>query len=126
MGLPTTLDAIKDEELRLGRELPELVKSIILENNGGAECLAKGNDDEIWYLFSVKDTRSRKHASRSANHIERETNSAQNWIGFPKDAIALGENGSGDYLISLRDSHYIHIWRHENGKISETSIVLLS
>lgn len=122
MGLPTTSEKILEEETRLDCEIPEIIKSIILKNNGGAECYAGDERDEFWILFSVKDTRTRKHASRSANYIERETESAKTWANFPDEAVALGENGSGDYLITFKKSACIYIWRHESGEISETSI----
>jgi hypothetical protein len=88
--------------------------------------VTESNKNEIWFLFSVKDTRTRKHISRSANHIERETESARKWYGFPKDAIALGENGCGDYLIMIGETCSIYIWNHETGESIKVKIRPLS
>ncbi len=126
MGLPTTFEKILEEELRLGCKIPEIIRAIIVKNNGGAECFAGDERDEFWVLFSVKDTRTRKHTSRSANHIERETQSAKTWSNFPDRAIVLGENGSGDYLVALKGSELIYIWRHDSNEISETSITIIT
>lgn len=125
MGLATTMQIIDEEELRLGYVLPEIVKSILLDNNGGVECTDECSN-EVWYLFSVKDTRSKKHLKRSSNHIEIETESARTWRGFPIDALAIGGNGTGDYLIIMKDSPSIYIWRHETSEIEKTTIKLVS
>ena len=122
MGLPTTNEAVEDEELRLGSNLPEVIKPLIIKNNGGAKCVATIWKNEVWNLYAVKDTRSKKHISRSANHIERETKSAREWYGFPENGIALGGNGAGDYLIALKGSPSIYIWDHETGEMWESPI----
>lgn len=98
---------------------PEALKARLLENNGGAECLASG---EHWYLFAVKDTRSRKHITRTANHIERETKSARQSYGFPENAIAIANNGGGDYLLILPNDETIYIWHHECDALHVTEL----
>ena len=70
----------------------------------------------------MRDSSSKKHLTRSAIHIERETESAHAWHGFPKNGIALGQNGGGDILIMLRGSDAIYVWDYETGETTETSI----
>lgn len=124
MGLPTTIEMIRDEEIRLDCPIPEIIKSMLLENNGGSECIADGNRKEVWNLYVVKDTRSRKHIIRSANNIERETISMLKWDDFPKDGVVLGTNGYGDQLIVRRGlPSTIIIWRHETRLMYEANIM---
>jgi len=47
MGLPTTFEVIANEELRLDCKLPEVIKSIIIDNNGGAECTTEIDRNEV-------------------------------------------------------------------------------
>jgi hypothetical protein len=39
--------------------------------------------------------------SRSSSHVLFETKAAQEWRGFPTDALAIGGNGFGDVMILL-------------------------
>ena len=122
MGLETTPEIISDEEKRIGSKIPDIIKSMLLWDNGGAQFETSRTNDDIWHLYAVKDSRSRKHIVRSANYIERETRSARKWYEFPQDGIALGANGCGDYLIMHVGSTDLFVWRHENGEEEETTI----
>lgn len=112
MGLPTSDEFINDEERRTGIKLPQTFRTILRLKNGGEEVCASG---DIWNLYAVKDTSSRKHISRSANHIERETHQARLWEGFPPNAVAIAENGTGDLLILFKDNPDVFVWHHESG-----------
>ena len=53
--------------------------------------------------------------------------SAKEWTGFPDNAIAIAEDGSGDYLVILYqgenpiDNHVYH-WYHETGEVSRATL----
>ena len=118
MGFPTDETRIKDAETELGITFPAELRDRLLSNNGG-EILAA---DEPWTLHPVWDPSDRKRASRSANHIVKETEIARQWPGFPADAVAVATDGSGDYLILRAGSAAIEIWLHETGEIEAIDI----
>jgi hypothetical protein len=109
MALPTQQKFIDNAEQSLGSAFPSWLKTRLLRENGG-EIEAGG---EIWQLFSVLDTSDRKHASRSATNIVTETKNANKWVGFPENAVAIADNGTGDLLILL--SGEVYHWLHESG-----------
>jgi hypothetical protein len=110
MAFPVDKSRIDDEEVKLGKKLPALLRARLGRENGG-ELRAAG---EVWWLHPVWDATDRRTIARTANHIARETESARGWAGFPEGAIAIAENGSGDRLILLDEE--IHIWDHETGE----------
>ena len=82
------------------------------------------------------DTSDRKRLKRTSNDIVRETNSAKAWTGFPNDAVAIGCNDCGDYLIVLPEDDdeskikdIVYGWDHETGKtriVSPTIKILMN
>ena len=115
MGLPTQQKYIDNAEASLGLSLPSWLKTRLLRENGGE--IEAG--DDIWQLFSVLDTSDRKTASRSATNIVSETKSARAWTGFPTNAIAIADNGTGDLLILLTDNigqlgSEVYLWMHDS------------
>lgn len=87
--------------------------------NGGEISTATDN----WILFPFLNKLDKKTLSRTCNDIVLETNSAREWNLFPENAVAIGTNGCGDYLILKPDASgkkildTVFIWRHENGEI---------
>jgi len=61
--------------------------------------------------------RKRKRIARTCNDILYETAQAREWDGFPEEAPAIGDNGSGDLLVLVRTGDEyddtLHIWEHE-------------
>jgi hypothetical protein len=120
MALPTRQTFIDNAENALGAKLPPWLTARLLKENGG-EIEAAGDH---WQLFSVFDSRDRKHASRSATHIVSETQAARAWAGFPPDAIAIAANGTGDLLVLLpgpdrRRGLEARLWRHDRDEVLE-------
>lgn len=107
-------------EAQLGRKLPPIYSSIMVVNNGGTAF----DDEDQWDIYPIKDTSDRKRQSRSCNHVLAETKSAQEWTGFPKDALAIGGNGFGDIMLllpsqsdpSVFDDQVFAFW-HETGEV---------
>ena len=115
MALPTHQKSIDNAEASLGLSLPAWLKERLIRENGGE--IETGED--IWQLFSVLDTSDRKTASRSATNIVSETKSAHTWTGFPPNAIAIADNGTGDLLILLADESgqlgpEVYLWMHDS------------
>jgi hypothetical protein len=123
MAFPTTEDRIVAAETQLGTRLPAGYRIRLIAQNGG-EIEA---DDDDWSVFPVFDSSDRKRASRSANHIVRETQQAATWPGFPKGAVAIASNGTGDLLVFLaRDEHQldgrVQCWSHETQECTPTEL----
>jgi hypothetical protein len=120
MPFPIDIKYIEQAERDTNKIFPEKFKAKMIEYNGGELT----TDDDNWILFPFLDQSDSKRLSRTCNHILFETEKAKEWIDFPKNAIAIGENGYGDYLIlqqidtlSSVLSETLFAWRHENGKI---------
>jgi SMI1 / KNR4 family (SUKH-1) len=124
MAYPTTEKFVSDAEQLLMARLPTEFRNRLLANNGGE--LSTSNDD--WQVFPVLDSTDRKRTSRTVNNIVRESQLAASWPLFPKGAVAVAENGTGDLLIFLRDadtgalSGRLYEWSHESGECKETSL----
>jgi hypothetical protein len=39
------------------------------------------------------------------------------WAGFPEDAVAVADNGSGDMLVIRKGSDEIELWLHETREV---------
>jgi hypothetical protein len=112
----TSDEFIRQAEEQLGIRLPQDFRDYLLSSNGG-ELGAAGDD---WQIHPVFDSSDRKHASRTASHIVRETQQARDWSGFPPNAVAFANNGGGDFLVFLPSSkasgvldEAVYVWRHE-------------
>lgn len=98
MPFPVSEEFLEAAERELGRRFPEPLRSRLVGHNGGEVR----DEEEDWQLHPVWDSSDKERMRRSANHVVKETRQAREWRGFPADAIAIGENGSGDRLIRDR------------------------
>lgn len=119
MPFPVSEEHIEEEEAKLGRGLPEPLRSRLRRNNGGEIACLDANWDEWWRLYPVRDPTDRRTVGRTANNITRETESLRRELSgiFPEDAIAVGANDGGDHLIVRAGRTEIEIWDHETGEI---------
>jgi hypothetical protein len=122
MPFPTEERFVRDAELNLGVSFPSGLRARLLVSNGGE---VKINDD-AWQLHPVFDTTDRTRAKRTANHIVRETAAAREWPRFPREGVAIGDNGTGDRLILQRSridprslDETVFLWDHETGQLTE-------
>lgn len=109
-------DDVAAAEAALGASFPASYRLKMSRDNGGSVI---AGDDEF-ELFKFLDRSDRKRMARTAgSDIVRENSAARNWPGFPDDAVAIGENGAGDYLILWHRegslSSEVHAWDHETG-----------
>ena len=100
MPFPVDESAILSAEKKLGVRFPEAFRVKMMSENGGE----LKTETEDWLLHPFFDTSSKKRLKRTCNDIVRETASAQEWYGFPGNAIAIGTNGCGDQLVFLRET----------------------
>jgi hypothetical protein len=122
MPFPIELKYISEAEAEMGIEFPDKFKAKMILENGG-EVLT---DEDEWQLFPFFDKLDSKRISRTCNHIGLETEQAKEWGNFPVDAVAIGSNGFGDYLILLPSSinfkklgEDIYLWFHETGELTK-------
>ncbi|WP_410500140.1 SMI1/KNR4 family protein [Chitinibacter sp. S2-10] len=106
-------------ELELGARLPDSFRqSMMGENGGGLEAA-----DDVWFQYPITDTSDRKRLSRTSNHIWKETLRYRDWNAFPKNGLAIADNGSGDCLLFLLQGDVympqVYMWLHETGELLE-------
>lgn len=118
MPFPADVALIHEAERQLGRTLPMDLRVRLHRQNGG-EVQAAG---DVWRLFPVFDPGDRRRITRTANHVVRETRAAREWPGFPEDAIAIADNGGGDYLILRGGSEAVEFWDHETGEMEPVEV----
>ena len=119
--MPFRLDVrfVRVAEQKLGRTLPPDYSARMCRDNGGH--LSIGQDS--FELYPILDTSDRKRLARTCNDIIRETVAARSWIGFPPEALAIGDNGGGDKLVLLPDADApqyaedVYWWDHETGQV---------
>lgn len=119
MGFPTTIAKIESAERDLGARLPDPLRRRLIRDNGG-EVEVVG---DTWQIHPVWDDTTPKTASRTSNHVVRETREARSWPSFPPDGVAIASNGSGDLLIVRRGSDLVQSWDHETGELRPVDVV---
>lgn len=119
MPLPTTDERIDEEQARVGRPFPVAMRERLLRSNGGDILVG----EERWTLFPVWDPGTKASSRRSASHVARETASLYEALGalLPPGLVAIGENGSGDYLLLDPQARPV-VWRHEDGTIEPADV----
>lgn len=128
MPFPVDVKYIEEAEKELGLVFPPVFKAKMIKENGG-EIHA---EDEDWILFPFFDKSNNERIRRTSNHVVRETKTAREWTNFPQEAVAIGENGGGDYLILQKVSNannvlsdVVYFWLHETGEIHQITNSIL-
>ncbi len=123
MPFPLDIKFVHRAETTLGRSLPMgYVRKMCCDNGGELQT-----DDDDWSLHPIFDDSDVKRLKRTCNDILRESESARAWEAFPKEALAIGNNGCGDYLVlvpekgSGRFEDSVYCWRHETGELNKIS-----
>lgn len=122
MPSPINPEFVQEAELELGLVFPQVYKQKMLRTNGGSIV----TDDHIWQMFPIYDRSDAELMRLTYNHVIYETYIARTWPNFPPLAVAIAENGSGDYLVllparpdmsELREE--VFLWLHETGAMLE-------
>jgi len=130
MPFPIDTKYITEMENSMGVKFPEkFVNKMRIENGGEIELedYHFGEmifEDYHFILYPFYDKTDRNRIKRTCNHIESQTKSAREWSGFPQECIAIGEDGSGNYLVMLsRDktkiAEEIYFWNHETRRVNQ-------
>lgn len=100
---------------------PEYLLQLVRENGAELETSV-----DHWHLFPVYDDSDCKRMKRTCNDVVRETRKLRELDWFPQTAVAVGENGGGDYLVFLPDKEYaqqlrpvLYCWESVSGEINE-------
>jgi hypothetical protein len=124
MPFPVDEKYVLNAEEKLKVKFPLSFREKKMKENGGIV----ETPPDAWDLYPFFDTSDKKRIKRTSNDIVRETNVAGEWDTFPKDAIAIGANGSGDQLIFKRSSvnpqeceNTVYWWDHETGNINKVA-----
>ena len=128
MPFPVEEIYIEETENVMSVKFPPDFKSRMLKSNGG-ELVTDDFAFELHPFFDKSDT---KRISRTCNHIALETENAREWLGFPKDGVAIGSDAYGNIILLKHRGDgilcdEIHFWNHETGetfKIAETILAL--
>ena len=121
--MPFNLDEsyVVAAERALGARLPESYRQAMQVANGGEIEAA----DDYWQLHPIEDTSERRRLSRAANHIVKETNICKGWRGFPQEAVAVANNGTGDALVFLGSNGQfeaaVYAWSHETHSLCKVA-----
>jgi hypothetical protein len=121
--MPFTLDDkfLLSAEQKLGAKLPDSYRQAMMAANGGA--VASGLDD--WYLYPIMDSTDRKRLARTCNDVVAESMRLAEWERFPRQALAIANNGEGDQLIFLRSGERfapaVYCWSHESGELTRVA-----
>ena len=105
-------------ERLLGRALPMDLRGRLCRDNGGAVAA----DGDSWHLFPIPDPTDRRRLKRTANHIVRATRLARARPDFPADAVAIAEDGGGNYLILPAGSDDVAAWDGATGEARPVAV----
>lgn len=128
MPLPLQPEFIQDAEQELGLVFPPVYKQKMLKANGGTLLTY----EHEWHVYPIYDRTDHQRMSRTCNHVIYETYIARSWPGFPALAVAIAENGNGDYLVLLPSEpdmselrEAVFLWQHETGRLLEIAHSIL-
>ena len=120
MPFPVEEKYILESEVDLNVKFPTEFKKRMIQLNGGV-LITRKHKFELYPFFDKSD---KKSIRRTCNHIVLETKNAREWNGFPKNAIAIGSDGSGNQIILTHNgdgilTDEIYFWNHEEGSIKK-------
>ena len=127
MPFPVEPKYIQAAEQALGIQFPPRFKARLSAENGGEILLEPDNEDSSFTLLPVFDTSDKKRLRRTCNHIAKETASArESWHGFPAQAVLIGDNQCGDFLLLLPESpqqlgEAIFLWSSDGGELEQVA-----
>ncbi|MDO4259580.1 MAG: SMI1/KNR4 family protein [Actinomycetaceae bacterium] len=123
VALPTDDRFIDRAQEQLGVAFPPKYRAFLLGQNGG-EIEPETLPDVVFEIYPVFDDSDRRRAARTGVDIVRTQGECRSWDGFPSEAVAIGDDGSGNFLLLLPDEggvlgETIYLWDHETGECEE-------
>ena len=121
MGDPVEEQYIAAAERQLGVTFPLHYRTWLSRFNGGELEI-----DSVWWdLHPVADASDPRRIGPTWDHVCRQTDLAGLQGGFPKEAIAIGDDGSGDRLVLIGRAPgaelELAVWRHATREIQWTT-----
>lgn len=116
MPFPVDESRIVAAEKTLGRRMPDGLRDRLRQANGG-EIQAAGI---VWYLNPILDDSDRRRLRRTAtNNVVHETDEARDAFQdfFPDGAVAVANDGGGNYLLLLPDEEQPRWWEPSTGQL---------
>lgn len=114
--MPFTVEQkyILETEDELSIRFPSIYVTRMMESNGGE---SNSGEFELYPFFDKSD---KKRISRTCNHIGLETNNARTMDHFPGEAVAIGADGFGNFVVLIPEmkgqlEETIYFWDHETG-----------
>ena len=108
---------IVDAERTLGVRFPAGYRSWLRRQNGGEVQI----DEEWWDLHPVADASDPRRIGPTWDHVCRQTELSRLLGGFPADAVAIGDDGSGDLLVlKAREpgaTLELAVWQHATAEV---------
>lgn len=122
MPFPVEEKYIIETEKELSVLFPIQFKNRMMQLNGGEVV----SDEFEFELFPFFDKTDKKRISRTCNHIVLETKNAREWIDFPENSVAIGNDGFGNLLLIMHNGNgnlgdEIFFWNHETGDIEKVA-----
>jgi hypothetical protein len=124
MPFPLDRARVKATEDKLGVRFPVAFVERMLEDNGGELDI----EGEAWSLHPFLDDGDSVRLARTCNDIVRETRQALEWPNFPRNGIAIADNGMGDQLVFMPSAaapgqlaDAVFMWSHESGEIDKVA-----
>lgn len=124
MPFPVEGRFIRATEEKLGVKFP-LSFLVRMQSDNGGEISAGG---ETWHLHPFFDNSDKKRLIRTCNDIARETESRRKLEWFPKDGVAIADNGTGDKLIFRANAdspprldNAVYCWSFHGGKCDKVA-----
>jgi hypothetical protein len=121
MPFPLDDKFLRSAEEKLGAKLPDSYRLAMTAANGGEVA----GDLDDWYLYPIMDSTDRRRFARTCNDVVAETMRLAEWKRFPRQALAIANNGEGDQLLFLRsnDRFEAAVYRrsHESGELTKVA-----
>ena len=117
MFKPVEEQYIAAAERQLGVAFPTRYREWLLACNGGEVEV----DEAWWDLHPVADASDPRRIGPTWDHVCRQTELSRLLGGFPADAVAIGDDGSGDLLVlKAREpgaTLELAVWQHATAEV---------
>lgn len=119
---PVEAQYVDAAEQQLGVAFPRSYREWLQACNGGEVEI----NDAWWDLHPVMDASDPRRIGPTWDHVCRQTELARLLGGFPRAAVSIGEDGSGDRLVLMARSPgaalELAVWQHDTGALTWTSV----
>lgn len=94
MPRTVSIERIKILESEIRARFPASYVSRMMNNNGGMRV----SDIEEWEMAKIRDNTDNESIKKNVYDIKECTDGALKWKYFPRNGVAIGDNGLGDVM----------------------------